>query len=155
MYDFYYVTYECILPIGICIVLPIIVVGLISYTRIRRDNARRDIVLHALDKNAEIDVEELVRKMNRYDKLLKEKLLRKLLFGSVFVIFGLLVYISMVMYMCLDSKMFVGTMFVEFSFVAIPALAIGVAFLMNYYVGKKMLANEIEAEERAKVSGKA
>lgn len=155
MHDIYYVTYECILPIGICIVLPIIVVGLISYTRIRRDNARRDIVFHALDKNAEIDVEELVRKMNKYDKLLKEKLLRKLLFGSVFVIFGLLVYISMVMYMCLDSKMFVGTMFVEFSFVAIPALAIGVAFLMNYYVGKKMLANEIEAEERAKVSGKA
>lgn len=155
MHDIYYVTYECILPIGICIVLPIIIVGLISYTRIRRDNARRDIVLHTLEKNAEIDVEELVRKMNKYDKLLKEKLLRKLLFGSVFVIFGLLVYIAMVMYMCLDSKMFVGSMFVEFSFVAIPALAIGVAFLMNYYVGKKMLANEIEAEERAKVSGKA
>lgn len=62
MHNFYYVTYECILPIGICIVLPIIVVGLISYTRIRRDNARRDIVLHVLEKNAEIDVEELVRK---------------------------------------------------------------------------------------------
>ena len=27
-------------------------------------------------------------------------------------------------------------------------LAIGIAFLINYYMGKKMLAKEIEAEEQ-------
>ena len=28
------------------------------------------------------------------------------------------------------------------------ALGVGIAFLVNYFVGKKMLAKEIEAEER-------
>ena len=31
---------------------------------------------------------------------------------------------------------------------AAPALAVGISFLLNYFIGKKMLAKEIEAEEK-------
>lgn len=37
---------------------------------------RKEIILAALEKNADIDIEELVRKMNKPEKLLKEKLLK-------------------------------------------------------------------------------
>ncbi|MCF0195517.1 MAG: hypothetical protein HUK00_10145, partial [Bacteroidaceae bacterium] len=40
-------------------------------------------------------------------------------------------------------------------FFAIPSLAVGIAYLISYSVGKKMLAKEVEAEERNKVAEKA
>ena len=36
----------------------------------------KEIILAALEKNADIDIEELVKKMNKPEKLLKEKLLK-------------------------------------------------------------------------------
>jgi len=33
------------------------------------------------------------------------------------------------------------------SLIGFPLLAIGIAFLVNYFVGKKLLAKEIEAEQ--------
>lgn len=39
-------------------------------------------------------------------------------------------------------------MFIGLSFIAVPSLGIGLAFLINYYVGRKVLKEEIEAEAR-------
>lgn len=70
----------------------------------------------------------------------------KLLIGSILVIFGIFVYVAMFFLMWFvgfDQRGFVGL-----SFAAVPSLAIGIAFLINYFIGKKMLAKEMEAEER-------
>ena len=45
-------------------------------------------------------------------------------------------------------------MFVVFSQLAVPSLAVGIAFLINFFVGKNMLAKEMEAERDAKTSEK-
>lgn len=137
---------NALVPIGICVVLPIIVVRLITRERINRDNMRKDIILAAMEKNTDIDVEEMMKKLNGPKKLLKEKLMTKLLFGSVLVCFSILVYVAMIVYMCLFE--FDKSMFIALSFAGVPSLAIGIAFLINYFIGKKMLTNEIEAEER-------
>lgn len=137
---------NALVPIGICVVLPIIVVRLITRERINRDNMRKDIILAAMEKNTDIDVEEMMKKLNGPKKLLKEKLMTKLLFGSVLVSFSILVYVAMIVYMCLFE--FDKSMFIALSFAGVPSLAIGMAFLINYFIGKKMLSNEIEAEER-------
>lgn len=136
---------NALVPIGICVVLPIIVVRLITRERINRDNMRKDIILAAMEKNTDIDVEEMMKKLNGPKKLLKEKLMTKLLFGSVLVSFSILVYVAMIVYMCLFE--FDKSMFIALSFAGVPSLAIGMAFLINYFIGKKMLSNEIEAEE--------
>ena len=76
---------NALIPIGICVVLPIIVVRLITRERINRDNMRKDIILAAIEKNTDIDVEEMMKKLNGPKKLLKEKLMTKLLVGSVMI----------------------------------------------------------------------
>lgn len=139
---------NALIPICICVVLPIIIVRLITRERINRDNMRKDIILAAMEKNADIDIDDMMKKLNGSNepkKLLKEKLMTKLLVGSTMAGFSIFVYVAMAVYM-----VFVGfnrKMFIVFSFAAVPALAIGIAFLINYYVGKKMLAKEMEAEE--------
>jgi hypothetical protein len=39
-------------------------------------------------------------------------------------------------------------MFIGLSFVAVPSLGVGLAFLINYFVGRKVLKQEIEAEAK-------
>lgn len=137
---------NALIPIGICVVLPIIVVRLITRERINRDNMRKDIILAAIEKNTDIDVEEMMKKLNGPKKLLKEKLMTKLLVGSIMVSFSLFVYVAMIVYMFYMG--FAKNMFMALSCMAVPSLAIGIAFLINYFIGRKMLSKEMEAEEQ-------
>ena len=65
---------EDLVPIAICVVLPIAIVWMTTRTRIKRDNLRKEIILAAMEKNSDIDIEEMTKKLNRPRKLLKEKL---------------------------------------------------------------------------------
>lgn len=143
---------EDLVPIAICVVLPIAIVWMTTRARIKLDNLRKEIILAAMEKNSDIDIEEMTKKLNRPRKLLKEKLIMRLLYGSIFVGFGILTYIALAVYMCIfgqDTNMFIGL-----SFVAVPSLAVGIAFLINFFVGKNMLGKEMEAERDAKTSEK-
>lgn len=143
---------EDLVPIAICVVLPIAIVWMTTRARIKRDNLRKEIILAAMEKNSDIDIEEMMKKLNRPKKLLKEKLIMRLLCGSMFVGFGILTYVALAVYMCIfgqDTNMFIGL-----SFVAVPSLAVGIAFLINFFVGRNMLVKEMEAERDAKTSEK-
>jgi hypothetical protein len=88
----------------------------------------------------------MMKKTSPKNKLLKEKLLSKLLWGCMTTLLGL-VFIGMGALLG-----YVGNTDPEdpitsscFGFIL---LAIGIAFLINYFWGKKMLAKEMEAEEQ-------
>ena len=77
-----------IVSLGVCVVLPIVIVALSLKHKLESEKNRKDIILAALEKNSNINVEELVRKMNKPDKLIKEKLLRKFQWGILTSIIG-------------------------------------------------------------------
>ena len=143
---------EDLVPIAICVVLPIAIVWMTTRTRIKRDNLRKEIILAAMEKNSDIDIEEMTKKLNRPRKLLKEKLIMRLLYGSIFGGFGILTYVALAVYMCIFRPD--KDMFAVLSLLAVPSLAVGIAFLINFFVGKNMLAMEMEAERDAKTSEK-
>ena len=143
---------EDLVPIAICVVLPIAIVWMTTRTRIKRDNLRKEIILAAMEKNSDIDIEEMTKKLNRPRKLLKEKLIMRLLYGSIFFGFGILTYVALAVYMCIFRPD--KDMFVVLSPLAVPSLAVGIAFLINFFVGKNMLAKEMEPERDAKTSEK-
>ena len=111
---------EDLVPIAICVVLPIAIVWMTTRTRIKRDNLRKEIILAAMEKNSDIDIEEMTKKLNRPRKLLKEKLIMRLLYGSIFVGFGILTYVALAVYMCIFRPD--KDMFVVFSQLAVPSL---------------------------------
>ena len=68
-----------ILPAIACgCVLPIMIVWFFVRQRMNDTNQRTQIVLAAIEKNPEMDLEELMEKISPKKKLLKEKLLAKL-----------------------------------------------------------------------------
>ena len=79
-------------------------------------------------------------------KLLKEKLLSKLLWGSIIGLLG----ISFLVYgLLLDYRGGMNTNdLINIYFAGGILLAVGIAFIVNYRLSKKMLAKEIEAEEQ-------
>lgn len=127
-------------------ILPIVMGWLGTRRKMNETETRKQIVLAAIEKNKETDVEELLKKMAPKQKLLKEKLLAKLLWGCIisligFIIFGCGLWIDWCGGSDPDEIHFLyfcgGVLF-----------AIGIGFLIYYFVGKKLLAKELEAEEK-------
>ena len=137
---------EILVPIAVCCVLPIMVIWLIVRKRINETNARTQIALAALEKNPDIDIEELLKKFANRGKLLKEKLLAKLLWGCLTTLLGVGL-IGFGVYLSANHLSGTDDPMVAVCF-GLASLGVGIAFLVNYFVGKKMLAKEIEAEEK-------
>ena len=121
-------------------------VWLIVRSKMNETNQRTQIALAAIEKNPEMDIEEIMKKISRNGKLLKEKLLTKLLWGCISTLLGIGL-IGFGIY--LGANHLGGT---DDPITAVCsgliALGVGIAFLVNYFVGKKMLAKEMEAEEK-------
>ena len=135
-----------LVPIAVCCVLPIMVVWLIVRRNMNETNQRTQIVLAAIEKNPEMDIEEIMKKISPKPKLLKEKLLTKLLWGSLATLLGIGL-IGLGAWLGYVGGGGTDDPFVSVCF-GLIALGVGIAFLVNYFVGKKMLAKEIEAEEK-------
>lgn len=109
-------------------------------------NSRTQIALAAIEKNPDMDIEELLKKFARSGKLLKEKLLTKLLWGTLTLLLGIGL-IGFSIYLGANHLGGTDDPMTAVCF-GLVSLGVGIAFLINYFVGKKMLAKEIEAEEK-------
>lgn len=135
---------DILVPLGLCCILPIVLVWLSVRRRMNETNARTQIVMAAIEKNPDMDIEELMKKISPKQKLLKENLLTKLLWGCITSMIGIgLIGLGIYLFGSGDDK---DDALTSISF-GVILLAIGGAFIINYAVGKKMLAKEIEAEQ--------
>ena len=138
---------DILVPIACGCILPIVIIFLSVRQKMNETNKRTEIVLAAIEKNPEMDIEEIMKKISRKPKLLKEKLLTKLLWGCLATLlgFGLIGF-----GIFLGENQLGGT---DDPLTAICfgllSLGVGIAFLVNYFVGKKMLAKEMEVEEKS------
>jgi len=138
---------EMIVLLGIFVVLPIIIVALVARAKTNATNKRAEIALAAIEKNTDVDLGEFFKKMNPPRRSIKERLLDRLLWGCIFTLFGVGIYIAVLVYNIIVGD-FDKDMFIGLSFVAVPSLGVGLAFLVNYFVGRKVLKQEMEAEAK-------
>ena len=131
---------QILVPIGVAVVLPIAIVAIVFRSALASERNRKEIVLAVLEKNPDIDVEQLMKNLKKSETLIKEKLLARLERGCACCLMG-------VAYMVL--YIFLGVQGEDFITVVGAALiAIGIAFLVSYFVGRRMLAKEMEAEQQ-------
>ena len=131
---------QILVPIGVAVVLPIAIVAIVFRCALASERNRKEIVLAALEKNPDIDVEQLMKNLKKSEKLIKEKLLARLERGCLCCLMGMA---FMVLYF------FLGVQGEDLIVVVGAALiAIGIAFLVSYFVGRRMLAKEMEAEQQ-------
>lgn len=125
--------------------LPVLIVWLDNRKKTNETNQRTQIVLAAIEKNKETDVEDLLKKMAPKRKLLKEKLLEKLQAGCIVSFIGIS-FIVCGLWLNWQEGADPDALALIYFFGGV-LFAIGLALVIYYFVGKSLLAKEIEAEQ--------
>ena len=130
-----------ILPICVCVVLPVLIVFIVGRVRQNETNRKTEVMLKALENGTPIDPEFFKSpKKAKKARTTKEKLLDNLTgacvtggLGLAFVLLGALGV--------MDNGSFMIT-------AGAVLLAIGLANLVVFIIGRNMMSKEIEAEEK-------
>lgn len=131
---------DILVSLGVVVALPVLIVAIIFKSVMAADRNRKEIILAALEKNPNLNVEDLVKRMNKSEKLIKEKLLAKLQRGCLCCLMGVAL-VLLYFFLSVQNEFLIIT--------GTALIAIGIAFLVGYFVGRRMLEKEILAEEQS------
>lgn len=130
---------QILVPIGVAVVLPIAIVAIVFRSALASERNRKEIVLAVLEKNPDIDVEQLMKNLKKSEKLIKEKLLARLERGCLCCLMGV-AFVLLYFFLSVQNEFLIIT--------GAALIAVGIAFLISYFVGRRMLAQEMEAEQQ-------
>ena len=135
---------DIIVPIGICVVLPVMLVWLVTRVRRNEIDKKTEVMLKAIESGATID-SDFFNEAPKKRKSTKERLLNRLICGCAASIIGAaLTAIGIIPWMTLEDDYYAPLLI----FGGI-SLAVGIALFIGFFVGRKMLAKEMEAEEKS------
>ena len=134
---------DSLVPIACGVVLPIVMVWLYYRNEQLEATKRSEIVIAAIEKNPEIDVQEFLNKLNPPKKSYKEQLMTKmhqeLLWGTICLIGGAITILVIITLSILqgfaEEFISIGSIF------GIVPLAAGCGLLAAYNNAKKTLEN--------------
>jgi len=130
---------DILVPIFICVLLPVAIVWIVGRTRQNETNRKTEVLLKAIESGAQIDA-DMFKDKEKTPRSVKQQLLDKLTTGCITSFMGaafLAMYVLKVEFFLADLLPIAGFIL----------LAVGLAMFISYFVGKNMLAKEIEAEE--------
>lgn len=130
---------DILVSLGVVVALPVLIVAIIFRSVMAADRNRKEIILAALEKNPNLNVEDLVKRMNKSEKLIKEKLLAKLQRGCLCCLMGV-AFVLLYFFLSVQNGILI--------IAGAALIAVGIAFLISYFVGRRMLAKEMLAEEQ-------
>ena len=142
--------FDILIPLGICVVLPVMIVWLVTRTRQNETNRKTEIMLKAIESGATLDANFFKEQQNT--KTIKERLLGRLTGASVMSLLGVALLAVAVVFgnsYAPDGWNFLKSPAPVFAVIGGVLLAIGLALFAVFFVGKKMLAKEMEAEAKA------
>lgn len=134
---------EILIPIFICVVLPVAIVLIIALVNMNADNKRAQVLLKALEANNDIDTDKLAESLKKAKKSAREILNLRLLRGCIFSFLGIaLIIISLINFACgtdLGADAVTVPMIVGGSL-----LAIGASYLTVFFATRKQVENPDE-----------
>ncbi|MCM1077410.1 MAG: hypothetical protein NC411_08640 [Bacteroides sp.] len=128
-----------IIPIFICVVLPVAIVLIVSLTRINNDNKRTEVIVKAIEANNSIDVDKLAESLKKPQKSEREILNRRLLNGCIFTLIGIaMMTVGLTNYAISDCDFSADPVTCPMLLGGV-SLAVGISFLIVYFVSRKDL----------------
>ena len=140
-----------LVPLGICVVLPVLIVWLVTRTRQNETDKKTEIMLKAIEAGATIDA-EFFKSQQREQKTIKERLLSRLTWGFIFSLIGVVILVLAIVFAnsyAPNGWNFGNSPAPTFAIIGGISLAIGLALFAVFFVGKKIMAREMEAEAKA------
>ncbi len=133
--------------------MPIVIVWLVMKRKANETNKRAEVVKFAIEHNTQVDVANLIEQLSGLKtKNQKERLLTRLQWGFISTAVGLAL---LVYSLWMDHKGGMETYDLDIYYLASGiALLIGIALIILFFISKKMLKQEIEAETKENTTPK-
>lgn len=129
---------EILVPIFVCVVLPVAVVLITSLTKINSDNRRTQIIIKAIESDNSIDADKLAESLRKPQKTPREILNLRLLRGCIFSFIGLALIIVGFANLACGSEFSSDPVTVPLLFGG-TSLAVGASYLIVYFVTRKQI----------------
>ena len=123
--------------IAICVLLPLFIVGIVFGYKSYELHKKTDLVAKALEKGEYVDTDKLIRALAPKRKSIRQKLYSRMKTGLVFSFIG----VSFIVIGLTDYSLS------DFSLYGYVVLAIGLAIIASFFIGKFYLASEIEKQD--------
>lgn len=151
---------DILIPLGVCVVLPVLVVWLVMRKKTNETNRRTEIMLAAIEKGSDVNAEKLLDLFDKTGKptktkttrtALKERLMGKLLTAFILMGVGLAfcTFAAITGYLGGSNPEEISA----YTFVGIVCLLVGAAFLISYFISRKFLAEELGLADKSGETG--
>lgn len=128
---------QVLVPIFICVVLPVSIVLIVFLTVMNSDNKRAQILIKAIESGKDINADKLADALRKPRRTPREVLNLRLLRACIFTLLGLGCFC-----LCIGSG-YTGGPFTQncgpLPFLGTIFLAIGLSYLIVYFVSRKQL----------------
>jgi ABC-type Fe3+-siderophore transport system permease subunit len=128
-----------LVPIFVCVVLPVAIVLITSLAMINGENKRTQIIIKAIEANKDVDTDKLIESLKEPQKTAREILNLRLLRGCIFLLIG----IALAIVGFVNSITGADPVTVPFIFGGI-SLAIGISYLIVWKVTRKQIDSSAE-----------
>lgn len=135
---------DVLIPLGVCVVMPVLIVWLTVRARQNETNRKAEVMIKAIESGAEIDPNYFKPAKS---KTVKEKLLARFSGACITGLIGVAMLVGGILASNATSWELSESPTPLIVATGALLLAIGVALLVSYFLGKKMMAKEIAAEE--------
>lgn len=139
--------FDILVPLGICVVLPVMIVWLITRKQQNETNRKTEIMLKAIETGQKID-SEFFSIQKKASKSIKERLWDRLVIAWMTTIFAII-------HTIFGTSIHIGDLKLDRSLFDCIFLAIGISFFISYSVGKKIFKKEMEAEAESESEAQA
>ena len=129
---------QILVPIFVCVVLPVAIIAIIFGASINSDNKRSKVLIKAIESNCDIDADKLAEALQKPKKTAREIHNLRLLRGCIFSLVGIAVCIIGIIAYSMGTEFPADAVTVPLIFGGI-SLAIGLSYLVVYFVTRKQI----------------
>ena len=142
---------DILLPIFMCVVMPVAIVWLVMRTKLNETNKMAEIMLKAIEAGTPIDPDYFKDQTLTLRKSLKERQLGWLTAACILIALGLgsILVGGIIILVNNWSYETAPSAYSLITFAGGLVMVIGIALLVVYFIRKRILAKELEAEEKA------
>lgn len=128
---------QILVPIFICVVLPLGIVFIVFRASMNSDNKRAEILIKAIEANNGIDADKLAESIQKPKKSEREILNSRLLYGCVFTLLGI-ASTAYGLYATFSSSP--DEDIAHFAFlISCVTFGVGLGFLITYFLTRKQI----------------
>lgn len=129
---------EILIPIFVCVVLPVAIVAIVFAAAINNDNKRAEVLIKAIESNGGIDADKLAEALQKPKKTARELLYHRLLRGCIFTFIGIALCVVGIVLSYYVSESSEDSFIIPLVFGGV-SIAIGLSYLVVYFVTRKQV----------------